>query len=95
MGQPVQLVTVATQGVEGLLVARAVFGLYSWARDLPRPPRLPIPVMPLRIHQYSSRPNSTAGPNHSSRPSHHGVLVGLAVTLTPSACSLPNNAIKR
>jgi hypothetical protein len=37
MGQPVQLVTVAAQGVEGLLVALAVFGLYS-CREVSRSP---------------------------------------------------------
>ena len=56
----------------------------------PSPPSAPTP--PLRIHQASRPPSRRAGPNHSSSSSHSGVpwLGGLAFTVTPLACSLPN-----
>ena len=69
-------------------------GSYLLALDLPMPmpPRPPSEAAPpLRIHHASRPPSSNAGPNHSSSCSHSGVpwFGGLAVTVTPLACSLP------
>gem|GEM_PF-5539925 len=67
-------------------------GSYRRARDLPMPPKPampPRPAAPLRYHPASRPPSSSAGPNHSRSCSHSGGpwLGGLALTITPVACS--------